>query len=180
MPLTNDGSVLWWTQTEGSALHQGDWLPDCFIPVLQSNFSPAEGAFVDIDLEVRAVIVLTQSCDLENGKAPLVAVCPLYRLQEWEKAFPEFGAKGRWEAVRQGRVEGLHLLAGLLGPEVNADCLVVDFRQIYSLPIGYLSAHAERLGQRARLCSPYLEHFAQAFARFFMRIGLPSDVARFK
>lgn len=177
---TEGEEVLWWKMVSGPGLNQGDWLPGCTIPVLLSDFSPAEGSIIDLDLETRAVIILTQSCDLENNKASLVAVCPIHRLPEWEENFPEFRAKGRWEAVRQGRVEGLHMLAGLGGPEENADSLIVDFRQIYSLPIGYLSSHAAQMGQRARLRSPYLEHFAQAFARFFMRVGLPSDIARFR
>jgi hypothetical protein len=58
--------------------------------------------------------------------------------------------------------------------------LVVDFRQIISLPFAYLSRHAEQLGPRWRLQSPYLEHFSQAFARFFMRVGLPSALPPFR
>ena len=180
MALEETFPESWWQFIAGPILNQGDLLNDCYIPIMLSDFNPVEGGFADLDLEVRSVIILTQSCDLENGKAPLVAVCPIYRLSEWEAANPEFQAKGRWEAVRQGRVEGLHLLAGLAGPEINMDCLAVDFRQIYSLPIGYLTAHAEQAGRRARLQSPYLEHFAQAFARFFMRVGLPSNIAKFK
>lgn len=180
MASQDEQPALWWESVEGPALAQGDRLLGCHVPVLISEFSPAEGAVVDIDLELRNVIVLTQSCDLENEKAPLVAVCPLYTLSEWEQVSEDFRAKGRWKSVRQGRIEGLHLLAGLQGPEINSECFVVDFRQIYSLPIGYLSAHAERIGQRSRLRSPYLEHFAQAFARLFMRVGLPSNIAKFK
>lgn len=180
MASPNEPPTSWWQDVEGPALNHGDWLSGCHVPVLVSESSPSEGSVIDIDLELRNIIILTQSCDLENGKAPLVAVCPLYRLPEWEEASPDFRAKGRWETVRQGRVEGLHLLAGLQGPEINSESLVVDFRQIYSLPIGYLSAHAERTGSRARLRSPDLEHFAQAFARFFMRVGLPSNIAKFQ
>ena len=179
MAIQDGSAESWWQFVDGSLLNQGDLLDDCYIPILLPNFDPLEGEIVNLDLEIRSVIVLTQSCDLENGKAPLVAVCPLYPLAEWEEANPEFRAKGRWESVRQGRVEGLHLLAGLAGPEVNRDCLAVDFRQIYSLPVGYLTAQAEQAGRRARLQSPYLEHFAQAFARFFMRVGLPSNIAKF-
>lgn len=169
----------WWQLIEGSLLNQGDLLNDCYIPVLLPNFNPVEGEIADLDLEVRSIIILTQSCDLENKKAPLVAVCPVYTLPEWEDANPNFRVKGQWESVRQGRTEGLHLLAGLAGPITNRDCLAVDFRQIYSLPVGYLEAQAEQAGRRARLQSPYLEHFAQAFARFFMRVGLPSNIAKF-
>jgi hypothetical protein len=38
---------------------------------------------------------------------------------------------------------------------------------------------AAALGNRWRLQSPFLEHFSQAFARFFMRVGLPSAVPPF-
>lgn len=178
--LQDEEHDAWWQAVEGAALNQGDWLEECYIPVLLSEVNPLEGSIVDLNLEVRNVIVLTQSCDLENGKAPLVAVCPVYRLSEWEETYPEFATRGRWESVRQGRIEGLHLLAGVHGPQVNTESIVVDFRQIYSLPIIYLTNHAERAVRRSRLRSPYLEHFAQAFARFFMRVGLPSNIARFQ
>ncbi|MEZ2279409.1 MAG: hypothetical protein ACBR12_21120, partial [Microcoleus sp.] len=35
------------------------------------------------------------------------------------------------------------------------------------------------LNDRWRLKSPYLEHFSQAFARLFMRVGLPSAIPPF-
>lgn len=174
-----EATALWWDMVEGPSLLQGDYLSDCFVPVIPADFDPEQNEEPELLVEVRNVIVLTQSCDLENAKAPFVAVCPIYTLNEWEAINPEFKKKGNWERVRQGRVEGLHMLAGLAGPHNNHDSLVVDFRQIYSLPIDYLTTHAARSGQRPRLRSPYLEHFAQAFARFFMRVGLPSDIARF-
>ena len=43
-----------------------------------------------------------------------------------------------------------------------------------------LSEHALSLGNRWRLLSPFLEHFSQAFAPFFMRVGLPAAIAPFK
>jgi len=60
--------------------------------------------------------------------------------------------------------------------ENNRAALVVNFRQIFSLPTAHLARHAASLGQRFRLESPYLEHFSQAFARFFMRVGLPASI----
>lgn len=57
--------------------------------------------------------------------------------------------------------------------------LVVDFGNIVSLLIDYLEDHAAGMGDRWRLGSPFLEHYSQAFARFFMRVGLPSGIAQF-
>lgn len=79
----------------------------------------------------------------------------------------------------KGRTEGLHLLASPENPENNREALVVDLRQIYTLPYEYLLKHATDLGSRWRLKSPYLEHFSQAFARLFMRVGLPSSIPPF-
>jgi hypothetical protein len=53
---------------------------------------------------------------------------------------------------------------------------IVDFGRIYCLPRGYVEKLANHRGERLRLLPPYREHIAQAFARFFMRIGLPQDI----
>ena len=93
---------------------------------------------------------------------------------------PDFTKRGRWESVRKGRVEGLHLLGSPEDPQNNRLALVVDFGEIYSLPVAYLANHAGQQGDRWRLQSPYLEHFSQAFARFFMRVGLPVQIPEYK
>jgi len=126
------------------------------------------------------LIVLTQSCDLANNKARLVALSPIYAKSDFEQVNTQLQQKGQWERVRQGRVEGLHLLASPQTPEDNQLALVVNFREVYSLPIDYLTKHAKECGDRWRFRSPYLEHFSQAFARFFMRVGLPSSIPAFK
>lgn len=172
-------AAAWWIQVEGPDLAQGDYLPRCLVPFFEPDYG-AEGRIQEVAVKEYDCIVLTQSCDLENNKAPLVALCPIYPLSTYEEVNPNFKQKGAWERVRQGRIEGLHLVASHDDPSNNRSCLVADFREIYSLPIGYLKQHAESLGQRWRLQSPYLEHFSQAFARFFMRVGLPSSIPQFK
>ncbi len=169
----------WWDEISGRELSQGDYLKDCPVPVIADTFTPFSDEAIDITIEERDVIILTQSCDLTNNKAPFVALCPVYTLEELEAATPQFASKGTWEQVRNGRREGLHMLAGFNGPENNRSSRVVDFRQIYSLPFGFLQQYAERLGSRQRLLSPYLAHLAQSFARFFMRVGLPSAIKKF-
>jgi hypothetical protein len=72
------------------------------------------------------------------------------------------------------------MLASPEHPDNNADALVVDFGQIFSLPPRYLQHRAQQLGNRWRLSSPFLEHFSQAFARYFMRVGLPCSIPPFK
>lgn len=126
------------------------------------------------------LIVVTQTCDLVNLKTGLVALCPIHTVNEYEMLNPTLARKGAWEEVRKGRREGVLLLASPIEPTVSRSALVVSFREIYSLPIGYLRHHARAATSRWRLSSPYLEHFSQAFARFFMRVGLPSAIPPFK
>jgi hypothetical protein len=166
-----------WAEVNETALRQGDYLPQCLVPVSGPDLAAAGPHEVTAD--EYDLIVVTQSCDLEQGKVRLVAGCPIYPIADFEAVNPAFAKKGRWNEVLKGRIEGLHLLASPANPANNRDALVVDFREIYSLPLGYLVSRVSQLGPRWRLRSPYLEHFSQAFARFFMRVGLPSTIPPF-
>jgi len=157
-------------------------LSNCPVPVVPADFDPystaESGHYVDVD--TRDLCVVTQSCDLANNKVSFIAACSVYTLVEYEAANPDFTQRGKWEDVRKGRIDGLHMLASPFDPEDNGQAVVADFREIFSLPISYLERVAERAAERYRLRSPYLEHFSQAFARFFMRVGLPSDIQPFR
>jgi len=164
-----------WKSLTDSQLNQGDFLPDCLVPIIPPTFGP-QSQTTDLTIHTVDLVILTQSCDLAKAKSGLVALCPIYSIKIFETTNPAYGKKGAWEEVRKGRREGLLLLASPINPTDGREALVVDFREIYSLPFEYLVQHASALGTRWRLESPYLEHFSQAFARFFMRVGLPSAV----
>ena len=168
-----------WAIAEGHDLGQGNFLPDCWIPLVRPDFA-TQDVEEEVAVESRDLIIVTQSYDLTNEKNHLAALCPIYTLDCWEENNENFKKKGIWENVRRGRHEGLHLLASPEEPRNNRQALVVDFRQIFSLPVAYLKRHADQVSHRWRLQSPYLEHFSQAFARFFMRVGLPVDLPPFK
>lgn len=166
-----------WLEVNDRGLRQGDYLTDCAVPVVGSSFPLADEEIVVDEFDL---IILTQSCDLEQGKADLVAMSPIYSLSEFAANNPKFGQKNLKNELRKGRIEGLHLVTSPTEPENNEKALIVDFRQIYSLPLAYLINHANNSDPRWRLKSPYLEHFSQTFARFFMRVGLPSGIPEFK
>ena len=171
-------SDSYWIQVNEPTLRQGDYLKDCRVPLF---LDPAvKSVPADIPVDEYDLIILTQSCDLDHGKIRLVAMCPIFPITDFEKTNPDFQKKGKWNDVRKGRVEGLHILGSPLDPDNNREALVVDFRQIYSLPYEYLLKHAAQLGPRWRLKPPFLEHFSQAFARFYMRVGLPSSIPEFQ
>jgi hypothetical protein len=63
----------WWTRISGEQLAQGDLLPDCVIPMMPPDFTPpvgAEAGDYTFTGELYDLIVVTQSCHLENNKAP--------------------------------------------------------------------------------------------------------------
>ncbi|MBL8191920.1 MAG: hypothetical protein JNK38_28170 [Acidobacteria bacterium] len=165
--------------TTDQALRQGEYLVSCPVPILKENPS-LDNPTSAVRVEVGDLIIVTQSCDLEQGKAQFVALCPIFPLDVYEAINPELKGKGRWEQVRKGRIEGLYLLSSPTNPDNNHEALVVDFGEIHSVPFDLLAAHAKEVTPRWRLKSPYLEHFSQAFARFFMRVGLPSAIPAFK
>ena len=167
-----------WAQVSEPTLRQGDLLPNCLV-LIRGPDSPTEaGSWEAVAMEYD-LVVLTQSCDLEQRKVRLVATCPIYPFSEFEAVNPAF-AQGALERGPERPVEGLHLLASLTAPDDNRQALVVDFREIYSLSYDYLTNHASRRGSRWRLKSPFPEHFSQAFAPVFMRVGLPSTIPEFR
>lgn len=166
-----------WEPCSEMLLSQGEYLSEC--PVVIVADIPESGDELDARVEIRNLLVMTQSCDLAQGKAKSVALCPIYSLDELAKENPTYLNRKNWENVRQGRVEGWHMVPGFSSFN-NQEAFVVDFRQIYSLPIIFLNKFIARSTFRRRLKSPYLEHTAQSFARFFMRVGLPSNIEPFK
>jgi len=56
----------------------------------------------------------------------------------------------------------------------------MDFRRVYSLPVAFVRMQAEKSLPHLRLLPPYREHLSQAFARFFMRVGLPLNIPPFR
>jgi hypothetical protein len=132
-----------WAEINETALRQGDYVPQCLVPTFAPDLA-ALGTH-EVTADEYDLILLTQSCDLEQGKVRLVATCPIFPIIEFEAVNPAFTKKGRWNEVLKGRVEGLHLLAALADPANNRDALVVDFREIYSLPFDYLPIDTRRL-----------------------------------
>lgn len=157
-------------------LMQGDFIKDCPVVIPPSEISD--------NIEVRIInydiVIMSQSCDLVQRKLDLVLVCPVWSLNEFEKKSDFFKSKQGKESLRQGNVPGYHLLNKCEIDEFTTDYMVVDFRSVYSVPFDFIVELAQKRGKRIRLLPPYREHLSQAFARFFMRVGLPVDIPSFK
>jgi len=157
-------------------LMQGDFINDCPVVIPPSEIS----SNIEVRIIKYNVVVMSQSCDLVQRKLDLVLVCPIWPLSEFEKRSEFFKSRKGKEALRQGNVPGYHLLNKCEIDGFKTDYLVVDFRSVYSVPFDFLVELARKEGKRLRLLPPYREHLSQAFARFFMRVGLPVDIPPFK
>ena len=157
-------------------LMQGDFIRDCPVVIPPSEISDE----IEVKIMNYNVVVTSQSCDLVQRKLDLVLVCPIWPLSEFEKRSDFFKSREGKEALRRGNVPGYHLLNKCEIEGFKTDYLVVDFRSVYSVHFNFLLELAQKKGRRIRLLPPYREHLSQAFARFFMRVGLPVDIPPFK
>jgi hypothetical protein len=166
----------WYDVVEGSTLEQGDILLACpvIVPVPDMPFPVPEGD-VPGDLLFFDVVVMTQSCDLEHENLDDVTICPHSDVSQAGRGGAPMGMN-RQKEIRNGYRPRYSLLEACDTPEVRMGIRVVDFGRIFSLPNHYVQRHAENQGPRLRLRPPYREHLSQAFARFFMRVGLPQNI----
>lgn len=161
-----------------TSLEQGDIIENCRIiypgeteyqALLQENPTHVDMKYIEYDC-----IIMSQSCDLENDKIKYIILCPITTLQNAMKSFELLKSSSGREQLRQGNIPSYHLLNKFSLKETE-DFYCVSFHNIFSVPKEYLKAHVKNK-KRLRLVSPYKEHLSQSFARYFMRVGLPSGI----
>ena len=173
----------WYIVASGDELEQGDILENCPVfgpPDELAIHSVAPGSQVTFSCKTRDVIVMSQSCDIVKNREKLehVLLCGLWHREELnEDKF--FSQDKHWEQARCGRLPAYHVLAKCELPSFDYDVRLVDFRRVYSLPLNFVRTFT-LASPRIRLMPPYREHLSQAFARYFMRVGLPADIPAFR
>ena len=76
---------------------------------------------------------------------------------------------------------GYHMIAGCEQSEWPREISIVSFREVWSLPLAFVRKMAADYGLRPRMRSPYREHLAQAFARYFgCKSVYPQNYLHFK
>lgn len=167
----------WYEVTEDRQLAQGDFVPDC--PVLIPPRGFRDGQEADVEFATYNVVVMSQTCDIILRKINLVLVCPTWTLAELRAQLPALAAAPKLEHIRRGDLPSFHMLAACDLDGFESECRVVAFRDVYSVHLDFLQDHIRLTPRRLRLLPPYREHLSQAFARFFMRVGLPVDIPSF-
>jgi len=176
----------WYETVNGDEIRQGDILNSfpVFLPDITAEIIPTILAGEEPEAPVRTqlinAVIVTQSCDLANEKVDSVIVCPIWKIEDIKQKITgnEKEKKKRLEDIRQGKEPSFHMLDSSTEPP--ADLSIVEFKRLYTTPKDVTISFAASSGDRLRLLPPYREHLSQAFARFFMRVGLPIDIAPFK
>ena len=111
-------------------------------------------------------VVMTQACDLEHEKVTNVILCPFESLAEhfslWKDAMlagNQNPGKKAWrrycDDIRDGFVWSMTILAAGESGDLSTPHLVVDFREIFTLPRTFIeSLVSQRTTPRLRLCRP--------------------------
>ncbi len=193
----------WYEIIRDKYFEQGDIFANCPIiinkPINLKDYKEKGDEYkVTSEIDIYDVIIVTQSCDLRWGKVDPLLVCPIYSLNEFisEVRKQKEGKMDGGELegyisnyknnLKNGNQPGYHLLNKDTSFEnIHNDFMVVDFRRVFTVPKKQLknlvSITKNRVGdERLRLLPPYKEHLSQGFARFFMRVGLPSDIEDFE
>jgi hypothetical protein len=85
-----------WTACQGEDLEQGDYLRECWVPIVGGDFDPAARE-PEISVSKGNLIIVTQSCDLANDKIAFPALCPIAALETWEGLNRDYAKRGFWE-----------------------------------------------------------------------------------
>ncbi len=169
----------WYDVANEDVIHQGDILSSFPVPVVAELPWPIpDGHKPAVDLLYYDLVVMTQSCDLVNDKVDEVLFAQVI---VWEKVLAT-GDHFKKKEFRSSLVNGNVPPLSLLAKREEAPAIpwaVVNFHRLFTVPKGFVRRDAAACGPRLRLRSPYREHLSQAFARYFMRVGLPHDAKAF-
>ena len=148
---------------------QGDLIEGCpALHVREFRFGQAET--FEIDWESRRVIILTQTCDLVQEKITSANVAEVFDARQLvdNNILKPADVKG---PLRSGRIWGLYFLPADASLGLNE--MIVDLRRLHTVRLDLPRELCRAGKRRARLHTPYREHFAKHFADTFSRIGLP-------
>ena len=172
----------WFELQENSAdITQGDIIKCCPVLILKELDISEEGQNVRAAIVTIDGIVLTQACDSANNKVENIILCAITSKSEFEEIQrrankSEKEIRKNIDGIIKGQQNAYHIINSYKSEEFSQDYYIINFKDIFSVPVDIARATAKKGGKRLRLCPPYREHLSQAFARYFMRVGLPINI----
>ena len=160
---------------------QGDIIKGCYVPILSDTSKIAENHTIEAEVTTIDGIVLTQACDIANNKVDNIILCSITSKEDFESEMASQGGTAKAiqkniEGIIKGKQHAYHIINNYKTEEFSQDYYIINFKDIFSVPVDLAKQIAKANGKRLRLCPPYREHLSQAFARYFMRVGLPINI----
>lgn len=172
----------WYESFEGGdiALSQGELIYNC--PVLYPTSNTKGKRFMlRVNRKRVSGVIMTQSCDLAQGKADTILICPFSTLERfhedtglnWKKI------KEKMTEINKGKRPRFFLLNRYDDNyhNIHEDYKIVDFQNVFTVPTEVAQKIIKEQTVRLRLLSPYREKLAYAYANYYSRIGLPVDIS---
>jgi hypothetical protein len=165
-------TVKWFELIQNTdELQQGDTISDCLCPVVvdpkDELIKPS--AKVGVDYVEYDVVILTQSCDIEQKNVDHVVVAVTYPFEDLH------ARKGFMDEIRKRRHRSLYLMDPIDEQGFKRPAFVVDFRRLFVVPLPKLRDLALSMGSRVRMRSPFREDLSQYFGLYLSRVGLPDS-----
>lgn len=163
---TEDASAAWFEPLT-LPLEQGDVLGDFPLPTISYDESTDT---LGISRARVAAIVLTQSCDIQKPAQTELLLASVFDFDDLRNSGTD---NFRSSDYRKSLSRGTNVSDFAMPPKPsgNGQFLVVSFRKLHVVPKHYVVSNMST--DAIRLRSPYKEYFAQAYARYMMRVGLP-------
>lgn len=168
-------SFEWYNAGKWEDIQQGDILSDCPVLVPSESLTEAllrtlsgEKVTAPYKLEVSDLIVVSQTCDLLKKDIKQVLLCSHFPASDY--------SKDELTSIRKEHRPSQHMIEACEIDGHQCEQRVIDFRTVHTLPKDFVSAFLKQQPSQLRLMPPYREHLAQAFARYFMRVGLPRNL----
>lgn len=160
---------------------QGDIIKKCPVPIIKADSEIKAGNTIEADIKIIDGIVLTQACDIANKKVDNIIMCSITSKEIFEKEQIKAGKNQKeinrsLDSIIKGQQNAYHIINNYKTEEFQQDYYIINFKDIFSIPVELAKEIALQSGKRLRLCPPYREHLSQAFARYFMRVGLPINI----
>lgn len=172
----------WYCLANDIKLEQGDCFSDFPVPIPQVNsFKASKEKSIEVIFVYKEhdVIVMTQSCDLVDIEDDYpILLCPRSNFLTYIEDNNRKSVTDDWSKLQRGYIIDAHLLNKCEIEKHEFDYQVVNLLYTFTLPYRFVRSLMEEQTPHIRLLSPYKEHLAQAFARRFMRVGLPLNIPR--
>ncbi len=161
--------MIYHTPTPGEPIDQGDLIDACPVVRLVS-FQSDRPETVEYELDLQRVIVLTQTCDLAQGKADRAVVASVFEAQQLidRQILKPADVRG---PLRAGRIWGWYFLPA--DANLGLGEMIIDLRRLHTVRLDLLCDLCRAGKRRGRVQPLYREHLAKHFADTYSRIGLP-------